>query len=99
MNLHTVTKPNSKGQVVIPKKFREELGINEDVLLSLTLRGNGVYITPLDKSLGTSDSKQIALEILRRTQGAWKDDDDWDKTEARRRKIELKAAEERRKLW
>ncbi len=98
MNLGTITKPNAKGQIVIPKKFREELGIDEGVLLSLTIKGNGIYITPLDKSIITSDSKKVYIEILKRTAGTWAGDS-WPKTEAKRRKIELKASEDRKKAW
>ncbi len=98
MNLGIVTKPNTKGQIVIPKKFREELGINEDVLLNLVIKGNGVYITPLDKAITTSDTTKISLEILRRTAGAW-GGDDWGKTEIERNKIEIKASEKRKNAW
>ena len=98
MNLGTVTRPNAKGQIVIPKRFREELGIDEHVLLNLTLKGNGVYVAPLDKSLATSGSRDITLEILKKTAGAWKKDS-WDKTARKRRVIELRAAEERKKAW
>ena len=88
MNLGIVTKPNAKGQIVIPKRFRDELGIDKDVLLSLTIKGNGVYITPLDKSIATSDSRRVYIEMLKRTAGTWTGDD-WGKTETKRKKIEL----------
>lgn len=84
--------------MVIPKKIRDELGIHEGVLLTVTVRGDGVYISPLEKSLGTSDSKKIALEILKRTAGSWAGDS-WEETESKRREIELKVAEKRRKAW
>lgn len=99
MNLSTiVTKPNSKGQIVIPKKFREQLDINEEVLLSLIIQGNGVFISPLKRSTFTSDSKQIFQEVLKMTAGAWKGDD-WDVTEQKRQQIELQAANERKTAW
>lgn len=99
MNLSTVvTRPNSKGQIVIPKKFRDQLDIDEEVLLSLIIQGNGVFISPLKRSTSTSDSKQIFQEVLKMTAGAWKGDD-WDNTEQRRQKIELQAAKERKTAW
>ncbi|MEK7188718.1 MAG: AbrB/MazE/SpoVT family DNA-binding domain-containing protein [Patescibacteria group bacterium] len=98
MNLGTVTRPNSKGQIVIPKKFRDELGIDKDVLLNITFQGNGFYVTPLEKSLVTSDSRKILLEVLKMTAGAWKGDD-WPETEKKRRKVELAVAKKRRSAW
>ncbi len=98
MNLTTITKPNSKGQIVIPKKFREELKINENVFLNLILRGNGVFITPFGRSVTTSDSKKISLEVLKKTAGAWRGDD-WQKTERDRRKTELSASKKRKTAW
>lgn len=85
MNLITVAKPNSKGQIVIPKKFREELKINENTYLNLVLNGKGVLITPLNKWQATSDSNKIFLEILKRTAGTWSGDD-WKETEKREEK-------------
>lgn len=98
MNLGTITKPNAKGQIVIPKRFRKELGIDEDVLLHLTIKGNGLYISLLDKSITTSDSRDVSMEILKRTAGAWAGDD-WEKTEAKRRIIEHTASKKRKNAW
>lgn len=99
MNLSTiVTRPNSKGQIVIPKKFREKLDIDEEVLLSLIIQGNGVFISPLKRSTSTSDSKQIFQEVLKMTAGAWKGDD-WSDTEQKRQQIELQATKDRKKAW
>lgn len=98
MNLGIFAKPNSKGQVVIPKKFREELGIDKDVLLNITMKGRGVYITPFNKSVTTSGSQDIYLEILKKTAGSWAHDN-WQKTMAKRRKIELKASAARKRVW
>ena len=98
MNLGTIAKSNSKGQLVIPKKIRDKLGINTDMLLNITLRGDGIFIRPLEKSLETSDSRKISLELLKKTAGAWKDDD-WQATEKKRREIELNSAKARRNAW
>ncbi|MBI2405027.1 AbrB/MazE/SpoVT family DNA-binding domain-containing protein [Candidatus Gottesmanbacteria bacterium] len=98
MNLGIVTKPNAKGQIVIPKRMRDALGIDENALLSLTIKGYGVYITPLEKSLGTSDSRNIAVEVLKKTMGTWKRDT-WTKTEKQRRKLELAASAKRKQAW
>lgn len=98
MNLTTIAKPNSKGQIVIPKKFRQELNINETVFVNLILKPNGVLISPLNKSTITGDSEKIFQEILKSTSGAWKNDD-WDATEKRRGKIEIQASKSRKSEW
>ena len=98
MNLTTIAKPNSKGQIVIPKKYRQELNIDENVFVNLILKPDGVLITPLNKSTISSDSKKIFQEILKSTSGAWKGDD-WETTEKRRRKIEIQAAKLRKSEW
>ena len=102
MNIGTITKPNAKGQVVIPKRFREELGINKDVLLNISLKGNGVYITPIKSVIPDvyTDSGSY-LKLLEKTQGAWVSEDwnKYDRLEKKRRKIELKASELRKKAW
>ncbi len=98
MNLTTIAKPNSKGQIVIPKRFRQELNIDENVFVNLILKPDGVLISPLNKSNISSDSKIIFQEILKSTSGAWKDDD-WQKTEEKRRKIEIRSAKSAKSKW
>lgn len=98
MNLSTITKPNTKGQIVIPKKFREELSIDETVYLNVTLKGNGVFISPLGKTPSTLDSRKISLEVLKKTAGSW-GGDGWEETDKKRREIELLASKRRKKAW
>jgi AbrB family looped-hinge helix DNA binding protein len=42
-----VVKVQSKGQVTIPSEFREALGIGSETLLSITIAGDHLEITPL----------------------------------------------------
>ncbi|OGD79837.1 hypothetical protein A2368_04640 [Candidatus Collierbacteria bacterium RIFOXYB1_FULL_49_13] len=98
MNLNTVATPNTKGQIVIPKKYREKLGIRAGVLVNITLKTGGVFIAPLEKGTATSDSRYLALTILGRTAGAWAGDD-WEQLETNKKKVELAAAKERREAW
>jgi AbrB family looped-hinge helix DNA binding protein len=44
MNIGTITKPNQKGQIVIPKAMRDKLHITEHVPLNIIARGRGIYI-------------------------------------------------------
>lgn len=98
MNLGVIAKPNSKGQVVIPKKYREKLGIDENVFLNVSLRDNGVYLAPIYESAFSRDSRELFLEVLRKTAGTWKADS-WPEVEKKRRKIELAASVKRKKPW
>lgn len=98
MNSNTLGRSNSKGQVVIPKKYRDELGIQEGALLTIAISGRGVYISPIDEGVLSSDSRKLYIEVLKKTAGSWSQDT-WFKTESRRKKIELKASSDRKKKW
>lgn len=98
MNSNTLARPNSKGQVVIPKKYRDELGIVEGALLNIAMSGRGVYISPIEEGVLSSDSRKLHIEVLKKTAGSWSNDK-WLKTESGRRKIELKASSDRKKKW
>jgi len=56
----------SRRRITIPSEFRQKLGINEDTLLNLELKGNKIEITPFtlcDKSkkdLRNYTNKEIA---------------------------------------
>ena len=50
MGDHSTTrlvKPRARGQITIPADFREELGIDENTVLQMRLRGTRIEITPL----------------------------------------------------
>lgn len=98
MKIGNIVSPNIKGQIVIPKKIREALGINENVPLNLVVNEGGIYLHPIkevNQDLETADS---FIQILKKTAGAWAGDD-WPKTEKRRRRIELEASKRRKKGW
>ncbi len=71
MQIPTITKPNIKGQIVIPKKLRDELGIGPETLVEITKQGRGLYVAPMGGSGAAGDSNQAWLDVLKRTQGAW----------------------------
>ncbi|MBI4067270.1 AbrB/MazE/SpoVT family DNA-binding domain-containing protein [Candidatus Gottesmanbacteria bacterium] len=100
MNIGIIATPNQKGQIVIPKKYRDQLGITPHVPLNLIVKDNALHIYPIR---GVETKPKIShaefLKILKRTQGAWADDTTWDETRRRRRKIELAASERRKKAW
>lgn len=98
MKVGNIVKPNSKGQIVIPKKVRDGLNIGQNTLLNLTVVGKGIYLEPLSEALGLTTNKELFLDILKKTQGAWHKDS-WDQTAKKRASIELKASQKRKKAW
>ena len=94
----TIAKPNVKGQVVIPKKIRDALGINAGIYLKITKMGEGVYMYPVADVLTTEHRDAQYLKVLEKTRGAWAGDD-WDQHAKRRRQIELVASRRRKKAW
>ena len=98
MKVGTITTPNTKGQIVIPKAMRETLGIDAQTHVNLVLRGGGIYIYPIRNIIANGGNESSYAEILKKTLGAWRGDS-WPRTEKRRRKIELKASKLRKKAW
>ena len=98
MKVGTITTPNAKGQIVIPKKMREALGIDANRKVNIVMENNGIYIHPITQIITEGETESSYSKLLEKTQGAWAGDD-WDETEAKRRKIELKASKRLRKPW
>ena len=98
MKIGTITKTNQKGQIVIPKAMREELGINAGVPLNLALKDDGIYIYPVDTVFAKKRGESSYLDILEKTQGTWARED-WTSLKKRRRKIELTASRKRKETW
>lgn len=100
MNIGVITQPNSKGQIVIPAKFREALELDSDVHLSLTLVGEGIFIQPVTASTKIPTSNDAFLALLEKTQGAWGPlSKEEEKKEKARRKLELDASKRRKNAW
>jgi AbrB family looped-hinge helix DNA binding protein len=78
-----ITQLNAKGQVAIPKEFREALGINKDVALNMIVRGKSICIYPIADVLSTTQNESSYLKILEKTQGSWKNNN-WDKLRSKR---------------
>lgn len=97
MKLGIITKPNEKGQIVIPKEMRKELGIDRNVLLHLFIRGGGLFIQPISDIVAKTGNLDNYSKVLERTRGAW------GKTKTSRdgqkRVVELAASKARKKAW
>lgn len=98
MKVGIITKPNKKGQIVIPKKMREALGIDANVSLNVILRGEGIYIYPVKEVITKGEGESSYIKILQKTQGAWTEED-WDSLRKKRTKTELLASKRRKQAW
>lgn len=99
MKLGYITRPNVKGQIVIPRPLRRELGITPSVALNVVRWGDGLYLGPVTAVINAAaPGAGSYAHILAATKGAW-----GAKTIAAkrgRRARELHAAQERRSaLW
>ena len=59
-----LVKPYAKGQITIPAEFRERLGIDENSILQMRLKGSKIEITTLqvvdgDRLLREYDASEI----------------------------------------
>jgi hypothetical protein len=103
MNLGTITYTNSKGQLVIPKQYRDKLNITPHTPIQIKLFNLSLTIKPvvgITTSSSLTDNNNI-IEVLKYTQGAWASDNwsKYDQLEKTRHKVELKAAQKMKKIW
>lgn len=98
MKVGTIIKPNSKGQIVIPKDFRKDLGIDSGISLNVVKRGYGIFIYPITEVLSEFEDESSYKKILEKTKGKWKDEK-WDELTNKRRKLELAATKRRKEAW
>jgi hypothetical protein len=68
------------------------------VSLNIIPKSTGLFIQPISNVIPTIPTDDIYSQILEKTAGAWAGDD-FDKITAKRRRMELKASEERKKEW
>lgn len=102
MNIGTIVTPNIKGQIVIPKKIRDQLNITQNTALNIVGDGKTIHIHPIKGVTTASELDNGALyAILKKTQGSWanEDWDTYDKEEKKRRKAEILATKRNKKAW
>jgi len=100
MKVGTITTTNQKGQIVIPKKLRDDLGITPQTHLNLVAKDGMLYIFPIINVVSTKKASSSYLEFLNKTQGAWGPESKEEKTdEEERRTLEVKATEKNKQAW
>jgi AbrB family looped-hinge helix DNA binding protein len=98
MKIGTIVQTNQKGQIVIPKRIRKLLGVTPDVSLNLIVRGKGLYIQPIEEVITKAETETSYLDLLKKTQGAW-EDENWGNLREKRKQIETTASEKRKSQW
>lgn len=100
MKVGFIVEPNGKGQIVIPKKVREDLNISKSTLLNLTVRGDSIWLYPVRSVLSrqeSQDSKKVYLELLKKTQGILAGP--YYKNEKSKKRLELESSQRRKRAW
>ncbi len=95
MNIVNVATTNQKGQLVIPAAMRAQLGITDQVMLKISLKGNEICISPIRELVTEVERENSYLEVLKKTQGSCEKDE----IDSAQEQRELVAAEKRRKAW
>lgn len=96
MKIGTIAQPNKKGQVVIPKEYRDKLGISDKTPLNIVLKGNAIYLYPVEEILTAAENESSYIKVLEKTQGKWAGAEDHTK---KKRALELKASRRRKQTW
>lgn len=100
MKIGEVIKSNSKGQIVIPKEYRDKLGIKPQTNLNTILKDGMIIIVPISEVISDQEDKPTFKEILQRTRGAWGPETNEVKRERiERRKRGLERTKIMKKAW
>lgn len=95
MKVGYLLNTNSKGQLVIPARVREQLQINEQVPLQLVVKDQVIHIVPVTAVFTKETTAPSYLDVLKQTQGSWQADS----ASPNRTKLELKASARRKAAW
>lgn len=89
----TITKTNNKGQLIIPKKYLQVLGIDNQIAIKLIIKDRILSIQPIYLQ---EDSRVGYLTVLEKTKGAWSEDE---KLLPKKNNLELIASKNRKLAW
>jgi|GEM_PF-738665 len=103
MKIGIITKPNAKGQIVIPQKIRQKYDINSKTVLNILVKNDGFFVSPIKEVYSQAEQSMgndAYLELLKRSRGAWGVPSKAElKKEQSRRKHELSASQRRKQAW
>lgn len=98
-------KPFSRGQVTIPKTYRDYLGIDEESWLKVSLQNKKILLQPV-KSIRVKESRVAKAKIdlntyrenILKIKGAWFGEKEFKDFKKMRREIEERLAENEKNL-
>lgn len=100
MKIGIISKTNTKGQIVIPRAIRKQLGITANDFLHLFVRGDGLFIQPIKEVVNKADAQDNYLKILEKTKGVWGVMRDKERGVGKEKRAkELAASKKRKDLW
>ncbi|MEM0047959.1 MAG: AbrB/MazE/SpoVT family DNA-binding domain-containing protein [Ignisphaera sp.] len=77
-----VVRVHKKGVIVLPKSIREEAGIEESMLLEVSVEGNRIVLKPVDLwdrvwgcAKGRGSAEEAELELDREEEEFWRERD------------------------
>ena len=59
MNIGIIVTPMTRGQVTIPKKYRDKLGIDSTTPLNITLEEDKIVLKPIKKMIADNESPYV----------------------------------------
>lgn len=62
MNIGTIVTPMARGQITLPKPYREKLGIKPGTPLNVTLAEDKIVVQPLLKALTDASSTPLVIK-------------------------------------
>ena len=78
-------KPFSRGQITLPKRYRDYLGINENSWLKISLEDNKIFLQKIQEAqesriIKSTVSRNDYLKKILEIRGKWFSEDEYKKT-------------------
>ena len=100
MNKFELVRSNAKGQIVIPKAFRDILGVIEESDLKISILENSIIITPVTGYITAEDDMELYKNLLEISKGAWGKVSTKEKSlETDRKNFEINESKKAKNLW
>ena len=100
MNKFEIVRSNAKGQIVIPKEFRDILGVIEESDLKISILENSIIITPVTGYITAEDDMELYKNLLEISKGAWGKVSKKDNLlEIDRKNFEINESKKAKNLW
>ncbi len=92
-----IAQPNTKWQIVIPKKVRDELGLSSPIPMTIHAENGRVHMTPLEQPKSHQFNREKLIAALAKARGMWGPETPEEKRKRlEREKLELLASKKRR---